>query len=62
MYLWQHTHISFLQLWIAAEMHITVNMHHSVTVGHVQHAAPGHVAESKQYGGLKIPNLIIFVM
>ena len=34
-------------------MHITVNMHHSVTVGHVQHAALGHVAESKQYGGLK---------
>ena len=34
-------------------MHITVNMHHSVTFGHVQHAAPGHVAESKQYGGLK---------
>ena len=34
-------------------MHITVNMHHSVTVGHVQHAELGHIAESKQYGGLK---------
>jgi hypothetical protein len=34
-----------------------------VTVGHVQHAALGHVAESKQYGGLnkcdnRIPNPI----
>jgi hypothetical protein len=35
-------------------MHITVNtILFSVTVGNVQHAAPGHAAESKQYGGLK---------
>jgi hypothetical protein len=35
-------------------MHITVNtIRLSVTVGHAQHAAPGHAAESKQYGGLK---------
>jgi hypothetical protein len=34
-------------------MHITVNtILFSVTVGHVQHAAPGSVAESKQYSGL----------
>jgi hypothetical protein len=34
-------------------MHITVNnILFSVTVGHLQHAALGHVAESKQYGGL----------
>jgi hypothetical protein len=36
-------------------MHITGNtILFSVTVGHVQHATLGHVAESKQYGGLKI--------
>jgi hypothetical protein len=35
-------------------MHITVNtILFCVTVGHVQHAAPGNVAESKQYGGFK---------
>jgi hypothetical protein len=36
-------------------MHITVNtILFSVTVGHVQHAAPGHVAENKQNGSLKM--------
>jgi hypothetical protein len=35
-------------------MHITANtILFSVSVRKIQHAAPGHVAESKQYGSLK---------
>jgi hypothetical protein len=46
----------FLTTFDRCLMHITVNtILFSVTVGHVQHAAPPtrHGAESKQYGGFK---------